>query len=157
MDLFTTFSLINIGFIYRSCLWVFLRKIMVLKWYKIWNILHINANSFCFSYLSKICSLFSFIRLLKSLINVNLRIFRHSGKSVLFLFMYCIILNLIISPKLIGNQNAATQTAFFITGALYGIISEAPFYNPTQGRIFSVLLLALIWTSGLIWLTPILS
>lgn len=133
------------------------RKIMVLKWSQIRNLFSINASSFCFSYLSKICSLFSFIWLWKSLINVNFNIFRHSGKPVIFLFIYCLIINLIISAKLIGNQNAATQTAFFITGALYGIISEAPFYNPTQSRIFSVLLLALIWTSGLIWLTPILS
>jgi hypothetical protein len=73
------------------------------------------------------------------------------------MFLYCLILNLIISPKLISNQNAANQMVFLITGGLYGIMHEAPYYNPTLSRIFSVLLLALIWTSGLIWATPILS
>jgi hypothetical protein len=71
------------------------------------------------------------------------------------MFIYCLIMAIITNDLIISNVNAAKQIAFLLTCALYAVIATPPYANPSLARLFSVCSVGLIWTSGLIWLTPI--
>lgn len=81
---------------------------------------------------------------------------RNSGQSVLFLLAYSALISLSTNPLFISNITAAQQLTFFLTCGLYAVVSTPPQASPALARIFSVCSLGLLWTSGLIWLAPML-
>jgi hypothetical protein len=81
---------------------------------------------------------------------------RNSGRSVLFIFAYSALISLSTNSLLISNLAAAQQLTFLLTCALYAVVATPPQASPALARLFSVCSLGLLWTSGLIWLSPIL-
>ena len=75
---------------------------------------------------------------------------------MLFLLAYSALISLSTKTLLISNIYAGQQLTFFLTCALYAVISTPPQASPALARIFSVCSLGLLWTSGLIWLEPVL-
>lgn len=90
------------------------------------------------------------------LLNVGLSPFRTTGRSVLFLFAYAAAVTLSTNAVIVTNLTGAQQLTFLFTCALYAVISDPPQASPALARLFCVCSLGLIWSSGLIWLTPIL-
>lgn len=52
--------------------------------------------------------------------------------------------------------NSSKQLSFLLTCALYAVISNPPYTSPFLARIFYICTLGVLWTSGLIWITPVL-
>lgn len=82
--------------------------------------------------------------------------FRSSGKSVLFIFAYSLLVSLAANSQLVPHPPSSKQLVFLLTCGLHAVIVVPPQANPFLARLFSVCSLGLLWTSGLIWAGPIM-
>lgn len=89
-------------------------------------------------------------------LDVSMLLWRNCGRPVLYMFVYSILISLTTDELIISSLNASKQLSFLLTCALYAVISNPPYINPALARIYSVCSIGLVWTSGVIWATPIL-
>lgn len=60
------------------------------------------------------------------------------------------------TSSLMPNIEISKQAVFFLTCGLYSLILSPPYSNPTLSRLFAVCSIAILWTSTLIYVGPLI-
>lgn len=110
----------------------------------------------CVHHLYEVALLLSLLWLHQPTLDVSMLLWRNCGRSVLYMFVYSVLISLAAEGLIMPSLNASKQLSFLLTCALYAVCLNPPYINPALARIYSVCCIGLVWTSGVIWATPIL-
>jgi len=81
---------------------------------------------------------------------------RKTGRAVIYTFIYATLISVSSNHVLAASDSATKQLCFLITIIFVALTKEPASCNPNISRTLFIMGATILWTSGLVWIMPLI-